>query len=134
MATRFSLCSAPMITLNHASTRRPTNCRLVVMSANNHISVDLQFRSSHKNKVFEDRSAGIVCHTDENGEITCEGYDEGPRFHQQLSRFSYNTTSRDVEIIEMLQRCWLQVADENEFNSANKGAAGQTDFNSNGFK
>ncbi|KAK6128074.1 hypothetical protein DH2020_038179 [Rehmannia glutinosa] len=88
------------------------------MSANNHISVDLHFRSSsHKNKVFEDRSAGIVCYRDENGEITCEGYDEGPRLHQQLSRFSYNT--RDVEIIEILERCWVQVADER--------IAGQTD-------
>lgn len=39
-------------------------------------------------QVFEDRSAGIVCYKDENGDITCEGYDEGPRFHQKISTFS----------------------------------------------
>lgn len=41
-------------------------------------------------QIFEDRSAGIVCYRDENGEITCEGYDEGPRFHQNISRFNHN--------------------------------------------
>ncbi|KAI3455675.1 hypothetical protein Pfo_012338 [Paulownia fortunei] len=132
MAVRFSLCSAPILTLSHASNKGPRRSRLV-MCANNHISVNLKIRSSdHKNKVFEDRSAGIVCYKDENGEITCEGYDEGPRFHQQIPRCTCNS-SREVEIIDLLQRCWLHVADENEFNSADKGVAGQKDFNCNGF-
>jgi hypothetical protein len=26
----------------------------------------------------------IVCYRDDNGEIICEGFDESPRFHQQL--------------------------------------------------
>ncbi|CAI9767099.1 unnamed protein product [Fraxinus pennsylvanica] len=87
--------------------RRPAANRLLVMRAHNQISVNgnpLQIRSFSKNKVFEDLSAGIVCYRDENGDITCEGFDEGPRLHQQLSRFTCN--SRDIEIVELLRRCW----------------------------
>ncbi|XP_022992434.1 uncharacterized protein LOC111488739 isoform X2 [Cucurbita maxima] len=47
-------------------------------------SLPLQIRSSIKNKVFEDQSEGVICYTDENGEIVCEGYDEGPRFQPNL--------------------------------------------------
>ncbi|KAL3825061.1 hypothetical protein ACJIZ3_021090 [Penstemon smallii] len=130
MATRFSLYSSPFITLNHAAPIKGSRSKLVMMCANKHTSVDLQIRSKFKNKVFEDRSAGIVCYKDENGEITCEGYDEGPRFYQQLSRFTCN--SRDVEIIDLLQRCLLQVVDEDELDNAEKGIAEQTDFNCNG--
>ncbi|KAK4427445.1 hypothetical protein Salat_1513400 [Sesamum alatum] len=132
MAIRFSLFSPPL-----AAAASPRNSRLVMCATagNHHISsVHLQIKSSdhHKTKVFEDRSAGIVCYKDENGEITCEGYDEGPRFHHQISRFTCN--SRDVEIIDMLQRCWLHVGDENDLSSsaADKGVAEHKDFNCNG--
>lgn len=37
-------------------------------------------------QVFEDQSNGIVCYTDESGEIVCEGIDEGPRYHQPVPR------------------------------------------------
>ncbi|KAL0354421.1 UNVERIFIED_CONTAM: hypothetical protein Sradi_3889000 [Sesamum radiatum] len=136
MAIRFSLCSPPLLPLHHpAAVKRPRNSRPVMCAGNLHnsSSVHLRIKSSdhHRTKVFEDRSAGIVCYKDENGEITCEGYDEGPRFHQQISRFTCN--SRDVEIIDMLQRCWLHVADENELSSADKGVAEHKDFNCNGF-
>lgn len=30
-------------------------------------------------QVFEDPTQGIICYTDDNGEVICEGYDEGPR-------------------------------------------------------
>lgn len=40
-------------------------------------------------QVFEDESKGIVCYEDANGEVICEGYDEGPRFSQQNSRNLY---------------------------------------------
>ncbi|KAL2539057.1 hypothetical protein Adt_00035 [Abeliophyllum distichum] len=95
--------------------RRPAAIRLV-MRAHNQISVNrkpLQIRSLSNNKVFEDLSAGIVCYRDENGEITCEGIDEGPRFHQQLSRFTCN--SRDFEIVELLQMCWDQIGADDDF-------------------
>ncbi|XP_042442222.1 uncharacterized protein LOC122027341 [Zingiber officinale] len=31
-------------------------------------------------KVFEDQEMGVTCFRYENGEIVCEGFDEGPRF------------------------------------------------------
>ncbi|KAK6118734.1 hypothetical protein DH2020_047539 [Rehmannia glutinosa] len=124
MAIRFSLCSSSILPLSHASNKGPRKSKLV-MCANNGITVNLQIRACDpKNKVFEDRSAGIVCYKDENGEIICEGYDEGPRFHHRISRCTCN--SRDVEIIDLLQRCWVHVADENEFNSSDKGQRGSS--------
>ncbi|TVU30904.1 hypothetical protein EJB05_22557 [Eragrostis curvula] len=35
------------------------------------------------NKVYEDMNMGIHCYTDENGELVCEGLDEGPRLTWQ---------------------------------------------------
>ncbi|EEF29434.1 uncharacterized protein LOC8276556 isoform X2 [Ricinus communis] len=97
----------------------------------------LQVRS-FKNKVFENQSEGIICYRDENGEIICEGFDEGPRFHQQLSRTSSSSSpsydSRDAEIINLLHQRLLQVVNGGEFNSADNGVpAVQDDFKWNGF-
>ncbi|KAK3153608.1 hypothetical protein QOZ80_2BG0178180 [Eleusine coracana subsp. coracana] len=39
--------------------------------------------SSQVNKVYEDRNTGILCYTDYNGELVCEGLDEGPRLTWQ---------------------------------------------------
>lgn len=35
------------------------------------------------NKVYGDKNMGILCCTDENGELVCEGLDEGPRLTRQ---------------------------------------------------
>ncbi|XP_044379559.1 uncharacterized protein [Triticum aestivum] len=35
------------------------------------------------NKVYEDKNMGILCYTDETGELLCEGLDEGPRLTRQ---------------------------------------------------
>ncbi|TKV93818.1 hypothetical protein SEVIR_9G254100v4 [Setaria viridis] len=34
-------------------------------------------------KVYEDKNMGILCYTDKNGELVCEGLDEGPRLTWQ---------------------------------------------------
>ncbi|GKU92760.1 hypothetical protein SLEP1_g6446 [Rubroshorea leprosula] len=86
-----------------------------------------QIKSSFKNKVFEDRSEGIVCYRDESGEIVCEGYDEGPRFHNQISRPSYHP--RDAEIFDLLQQRWLQIVNGDELNSAGKGVIADSKWN-----
>ncbi|XP_039070775.1 uncharacterized protein LOC120217766 isoform X2 [Hibiscus syriacus] len=57
---------------------------------------------SFSNKVFEDQSQGVICYRDENGEIICEGYDEGPRCPRQFLETSYHP--RDAEILDLLQR------------------------------
>lgn len=51
--------------------------------------------------IFEDRSAGIVCYKDENGEIICEDYDEGPRLHHhQISRFTCNSRYQEYLVFK----------------------------------
>ncbi|XP_022720983.1 uncharacterized protein LOC111278628 isoform X2 [Durio zibethinus] len=79
----------------------------------------LRIRSISKNKVFEDQSVGVICYRDENGEIVCEGYDEGPRFRQQIPGTFYNL--RDAEIFDLLQNRWLQIVNGGGFSNANKG-------------
>ncbi|OVA05250.1 hypothetical protein BVC80_8257g5 [Macleaya cordata] len=93
----------------------------------------LQIRSSINNKVFEDHSRGIVCYKDENGEIICEGYDEGPRFHQQDSRKTCH--QKELQILDILRRSWLQIAQEDGLNhAAENGVAAVEDFDWNGFR
>ncbi|XP_038709554.1 uncharacterized protein LOC120004315 [Tripterygium wilfordii] len=64
-------------------------------------------RSSFTNKVFEDRSEGIICYRDDDGEIVCEGYDEGPRSPLQISRTVHH--SREAELVNLLQERWFQI-------------------------
>ncbi|KAK9030987.1 hypothetical protein V6N11_032385 [Hibiscus sabdariffa] len=81
--------------------------RIVMLGKNqvpNKKTPTLQIRSFSKNKVFEDQSKGLICYRDENGEMVCEGYDEGPRFRQ---RTFYHL--RDAEILDLLQDRWLQI-------------------------
>ncbi|XP_076885740.1 uncharacterized protein LOC143535344 [Bidens hawaiensis] len=66
-------------------------------------------------KVFEDKSRGIVCYLDDNGEITCEGFDEGPRLHQGSSIFSCYPRGKQ-DIVKLLKRSLLQVTDGGKFN------------------
>ncbi|XP_073148427.1 uncharacterized protein [Henckelia pumila] len=132
MAIRYStsLYSSPILPLKYASIKVSANCRVAMCANTSQFSV-----SSVKNKVFEDRSAGVVCYEDENGEIICEGVDEGPRFQpQSISIFDKNKSSKNIEIIDLFQRCWLQPIDEDhELKSEDKGFSVQTDFNINGF-
>ncbi|XP_055827756.1 uncharacterized protein LOC129895979 [Solanum dulcamara] len=119
MAVRHSLfASSTHLIWKSCSTKRENPAQRVVLvyscASDQNISIKataLQIRSTstQKLKVFEDESTGIVCYRDENGEITCEGYDEGPRYCQKFHRFSSN--SRDEEIKELLQRCWFHVTD-----------------------
>nr|GMC71030.1 uncharacterized protein LOC109187501 isoform X1 [Ipomoea batatas] len=76
---------------------------LVMMRASNHhdsvnSSTPLHTTGSpsskNRIKVYENLSEGVVCYRDENGEIICEGYDEGPRLDcHQVSRFSCNSST-----------------------------------------
>ncbi|KAJ8560900.1 hypothetical protein K7X08_027090 [Anisodus acutangulus] len=115
--------STPILITKSSSTRRtklPAH-RLLVFASGDNISINISTTttisplkmgstSSNMLKVFEDKSTGVVCYRDENGEITCEGYDEGPRFYHQLPKSS--SKSRDKEIIDLLQRNWLHIAAE----------------------
>ncbi|KAG6792198.1 hypothetical protein POTOM_001341 [Populus tomentosa] len=74
---------------------KPVSRILMLQRNSSHVPLKkaptLPVRSSLKAKlVFENRAEGIVCYRDESGEIICEGFDEGPRFHQQLQCSSYH--------------------------------------------
>jgi hypothetical protein len=38
--------------------------------------------------MFKDESNGIVCYYNEKGELTCEGWDEGPHFQPEVSQYN----------------------------------------------
>ncbi|MED6192520.1 hypothetical protein PIB30_010725 [Stylosanthes scabra] len=100
-------------------------------------TLPLKITASIKNKVYEDESQGIVCYQDENGEIICEGYDEGPRY-QPPPRPTYQP--RDVEIMSLLlKQSGIQIVKGEEIN-LNHGASSvegvisvKEDLNLNGF-
>ncbi|KAK3220631.1 hypothetical protein Dsin_014601 [Dipteronia sinensis] len=99
-------------------------------------ALSLKIRSSFKTKVFEDKCEGIICYRDElSGEIICEGYDEGPRFHQQLPETTYQ--SRDAEILNILLQRWNEIANGGGeiINNADHKGGGvvQEDIKWNGF-
>ncbi|KAK8675777.1 hypothetical protein V6N13_033840 [Hibiscus sabdariffa] len=76
---------------------------------------------SFSNKVFEDQSQGVICYRDENGEMICEGYDEGPRCPRQIPGTLYHL--RDAEILDLLEDRWLQIVSGGGFSRANKGVS-----------
>ncbi|KAL9304221.1 hypothetical protein ACSQ67_021484 [Phaseolus vulgaris] len=81
--------------------------------------VALRITASIKNKIYEDKSQGIICYEDESGEIICEGYDEGPRYHRIPSPTHH---PRDVEIMNLVQQqSWLQIVKGEEINHLAKG-------------
>ncbi|KAK1414206.1 hypothetical protein QVD17_29947 [Tagetes erecta] len=99
--------------------KTPTSKRLQIL-AKHHDSKStssslIRVGSSIKNqKVFEDKASGIVCYVDDQGEMTCEGYDEGPRLDQDVSRFSCHQRKQDI--VHLLDRSLLQVTDGGKVN------------------
>ncbi|KAJ0008392.1 hypothetical protein Pint_29448 [Pistacia integerrima] len=94
-------------------------------------SVQNKVVTSQHNPVFEDKLEGIICYRDENGEMVCEGYDEGPRFPRQIPTTTYDP--RDAEIMNILLQRWLDIVNNGESSKADKGVAVKEDINGNGF-
>lgn len=65
-----------------------------------------------KVKVFEDQLRGIVCYRDEDGEMVCEGYDEGPRLGMRLPEKASFPWPVGVRITDFIQLATLQVFDD----------------------
>ncbi|WOK92080.1 hypothetical protein Cni_G00771 [Canna indica] len=65
-------------------------------------------------KVFEDKDLGVICFRNENGEIVCEGFDEGPRFDRQtVTRRKFGR--RELQIPNFLQIMIVQAIEDDEF-------------------
>ncbi|XP_048419919.1 uncharacterized protein LOC103948619 isoform X2 [Pyrus x bretschneideri] len=83
-------------------------------------SCTLQIRSSLREEVFEDRANGIICYKDDRGEIICEGFDEGPRYHQHNPRTPWQP--RDAEIFDRLQQRWINFITDTELCRGDEGS------------
>nr|GEX21200.1 hypothetical protein [Tanacetum cinerariifolium] len=114
------ITSSPLFLTHHAPNPIKKTSRRILMLANrdsqNTSSSLIHVGSPIKiQKVFEDKSRGIVCYIDDKGEITCEGFDEGPRLHQGVSTFScYQRVNQDI--VDLFNRSWLQVIDDGKLN------------------
>ncbi|CAM8996882.1 hypothetical protein QQ045_007856 [Rhodiola kirilowii] len=103
MAAESFAFSCPSVPTTPVSSRRNVGCFCVVRNDGSSAQaakggVQAQITFSFANKVYEDQMKGIACYIDQNGEIICEGYDEGPR------------TDAEADVIELLERSWLQLA------------------------
>ncbi|MBA0568833.1 hypothetical protein Golob_006300 [Gossypium lobatum] len=116
-------CSVPFHVPVRTSNPVIKHANDIFMLKHNHVpgkkSSTFQMRSFSNNTVFEDQSQGVICYRDENGEIVCEGYDEGPRFPQLIPGKSYHL--RDAEILDLLRHRWLQIVNGDGFGNAIKG-------------
>ncbi|KAL6641154.1 hypothetical protein ACP70R_019335 [Stipagrostis hirtigluma subsp. patula] len=71
--------------------------------------------TSKVNQVYEDKNMGILCYTDENGELVCEGFDEGPRL--TLQDIEKLNKEKKMKAEEELRRMTLLVAGGIDFRS-----------------
>ncbi|CAD6339972.1 unnamed protein product [Miscanthus lutarioriparius] len=65
-----------------------------------------------KVQVFEDQLRGIVCYRDENGEMICEGYDEGPRLGMRLPEKASFPWPVGVRVTDFIQLATLQAFED----------------------
>ncbi|CAN6172869.1 unnamed protein product [Urochloa humidicola] len=63
-------------------------------------------------KVFEDQLRGILCYKDANGEMICEGYDEGPRLGIRLPEKACFPWPMGVQVTDFIQLATLQGFDD----------------------
>ncbi|WVZ82170.1 hypothetical protein U9M48_029462 [Paspalum notatum var. saurae] len=65
-----------------------------------------------KKKVFEDQLRGIICYRDENGEMVCEGYDEGPRLGMRLPEKACFPWPEGVQVTDFIQLATFQIFED----------------------
>ncbi|GLJ10797.1 hypothetical protein SUGI_0135370 [Cryptomeria japonica] len=54
-------------------------------------------------KMFQNSPEGIVCYKNEDGEVICEGYDEGPCFRPLPGRQQEHHYRRDAKLYSILK-------------------------------
>ncbi|KAF3603778.1 hypothetical protein F2Q69_00038424 [Brassica cretica] len=90
------------------------------------VTVPQPIRYSTKNTVYEDPVQGIICYTDDNGEVICEGYDEGPRCPPESPIVT--SFSREVEILDLLQRSYQELRVAQKGDGQRQEAASQQEL------
>ncbi|GMI85998.1 hypothetical protein HRI_002269100 [Hibiscus trionum] len=115
------MSSLPLIPLLPFTKSKP-----VIKHANKIVTIkydQVPGKKAYTNQIrsFSNKSQGVICYTDENGETVCEGYDKGTRCPRQIPGTLYHLS--DVEILDLLQDRWLQTVSGGGFSSANKGVS-----------
>ncbi|XP_004980535.1 uncharacterized protein LOC101765926 [Setaria italica] len=75
-------------------------------------SSNLSFTVVTDKKVYEDQLRGIICYRDENGEMICEGYDEGPRLRIRLPEKACFPWPVGIQVTDFIQLATLQVFED----------------------
>uniref|UniRef100_A0A0E0K611 Uncharacterized protein n=1 Tax=Oryza punctata TaxID=4537 RepID=A0A0E0K611_ORYPU len=65
--------------------------------------------------VFEDQVRGVVCYRDEQGEVICEGYDEGPRIGMRLPEKACFPWPMGVQVTDFIELSTLRVFEDVDF-------------------
>uniref|UniRef100_A0ACD5XYC5 Uncharacterized protein n=1 Tax=Avena sativa TaxID=4498 RepID=A0ACD5XYC5_AVESA len=81
-------------------------------SSNPSSSSRLSFAARASNKVFEDQVRGIVCYRDDDGELVCEGYDEGPRLGMPLPEKACFPWPVGVQVTDFIRLATLPVFED----------------------
>ncbi|KAE8650890.1 uncharacterized protein LOC101216011 isoform X2 [Cucumis sativus] len=132
---------SPLLPLKSFTSLQPKPLGNIFMLKTPKISVNrplaLQITSSLKNNlVFEDRSNGVICYRDDDGEIICEGYDdEEIHIEEEIEKLPCEKPDgRDGEV--KMDRLLLQTIWEKQLESINGGAGsgrGEIRIGANGY-
>ncbi|XP_031492942.1 uncharacterized protein LOC116259330 [Nymphaea colorata] len=77
-------------------------------------SHSLKIKSNVQNKMYEDHETGIVCYRSEDGELICEGLDEGPRYEPPARKESI-IQSRETQILALLGQSQIELVEGVDF-------------------
>ncbi|KAG6549193.1 hypothetical protein Mapa_009179 [Marchantia paleacea] len=106
VASSSNLCSSSPVRLPKqqvvysAESKKTNQCASAVNMYRIAADVDRSVETDEEERCAEQ---GIVCHRTETGEITCEGFDEGPHFHP-IARAQQRTVMMNASHIAQLTR------------------------------
>jgi hypothetical protein len=76
--------------------------------------------------IFKDESQGIICYYDENGDLICEGWDEGPHFQPDLQQPTLRRRRRIIPSEAMRKAMQARGPGETVVFKNNKGQMGDS--------
>ncbi|CAL5051529.1 unnamed protein product [Urochloa decumbens] len=107
-----SSTSSSMAMISQRSGSRKAAFRFRTSGHGSSSSSHLSLTAVTDKKVFEDQLRGILCYKDANGEMICEGYDEGPRLGIRLPEKACFPWPVGVQVTDFIQLATLQVFED----------------------
>ncbi|CAN6478434.1 unnamed protein product [Victoria cruziana] len=77
-------------------------------------SHSLRTKSNTQNKIYEDHETGIVCYRGDDGELICEGLDEGPRYEPSATKKSF-VQSKETPVPFLFGRYQIELVEGVDF-------------------